>query len=437
MNDQSSDSANDPSQTGSNLPVFGGDRREAFFGLIAPLGVDLEAVVLALSRALGNVGYAANEIKLTGIFEKYPHWYNTKYDNQVDKYNKYIAAGDKLREESQRDDILALYSIARLNDYSDRDLRKPVPQDVIHIFRQIKRVEEINVYKEIFGRNILLISCYASREQRVQYLVKQMLKTERGVLGTILESRALEIIAKDEDEREDEHGQRMVECYPHAEYVLDCTTHQALTNSAERLVDIYFGAPFISPNKDEYSSYIANAASYRSLDLSRQVGAAIFGPDCDVIALGCNEVPRLGGGTYWPGGEDHRDYAIGYDSNQKVRDDMTRDALVRLQRKHWLNERLSNLSPDELVSKAFDSSPEGEPPLRDAMLRDVIEFGRMVHAEMNALADAARFRRSTISATLYCTTMPCHMCAKLILAAGIKRGLCPALYQESRGRTLF
>jgi deoxycytidylate deaminase len=173
------------------------------------------------------------------------------------------------------------------------------------------------------------------------------------------------------------------------------------------------------------------------LDLSRQVGAAIFGPDCDVIALGCNEVPRAGGGTYWPGGEDHRDYAIGYDSNQKVRDDMTRDALVRLQRSHWLNERLSNLSPDELVAQAFDSTPEGDPPLRDAMIRDVIEYGRMVHAEMNALADAARFRRSTIGATLYCTTMPCHMCAKLILAAGIKRVVYIQPYTKSLVSELF
>jgi deoxycytidylate deaminase len=55
------------------------------------------------------------------------------------------------------------------------------------------------------------------------------------------------------------------------------------------------------------------------------------------------------------------------------------------------------------------------------MISDVIEYGRVLHAEMNALTDAARFQRSTIGATLYCTTMPCHLCTKLIISSGIKR----------------
>jgi len=265
-----------------------------------------------------------------------------------------------------------------------------------------------------------------------------MLKSERGVIKTKLESKALDIISIDEDEREDNHGQRVVECYPHADFVLDCTNHQTLTESADRLIQIYFGAPFVSPTKDEYASYIANAASYRSLDLSRQVGAAIFGKDCEIISVGCNEVPRAGGGTYWADGiSDYRDYAVGYDSNQKVRDDMTRDALVRLQDKGWLAERFANLSPDELVVEAFEPTTTSEPPLRDSMMRDIIEFGRMVHAEMNALADAARFRRSTIDATLYCTTLPCHMCAKLIIAAGIQKVVYIQPYTKSLVEELF
>lgn len=438
MSESSSPTSDGSAQIGANLPIVSGDRREAFFGLIAPLGVDLDAVNAALTRALADVAYAVNQIKLTDIFRQYPHWYNVIFTNQTDRYERLIAAGDALRKDSRRDDILALYSIARLEDYSDRAPNKAVPQNVVHIFRQIKRVEEINVYKEVFGRNIMFVSCYSSKKDRVQYLVKQMLKTERGVLGTSLESKALAIVAKDEDEREDLHGQRMVECYPHADYVLDCTSHHSLNESAQRLVQIYFGAPFISPSRDEYCSYIANAAAYRSLDLSRQVGAAIFGQDCEVISLGCNEVPRAGGGTYWSdGGLDNRDYAVGYDSNQKVRDDMVRDALVRLQDKHWLSERFSSLTPDELVTAAFDSPDRDEAPLRDAMLRDVIEYGRMVHAEMNALADAARFRRSTSGATLYCTTMPCHMCAKLIIAAGVSKVVYVQPYTKSLVEELF
>lgn len=409
-------------------------RREAFVGLIAPIGVDLEAVMTALKRALKAVTYRLNEIRLTDIFRENPHWYDVRFSSEEEKYRKYIAAGDKLCAETGRKDILALYGIAKLRKASSREDSESLPESVVHVFRQLKRVEEIKTLDEVFGRNALNVSCYAPRRNRVSNLVKKMLKTERGTSKSKLESRALEIVAMDEDERENPHGQRIIDCYPLADFVLDCTTHRSLNESAKRFVEIYFGSPFISPTRDEYASYIANAASYRSLDLSRQVGAAIFGPDCEIISVGCNEVPKAGGGTYWSDiGDNFRDYALGYDSNQKVREDMSRDALVRLQKLGWLSHDFDEFTPDELVSAAFDESSEQSGPLAKSMIKDVIKFGRMVHAEMNALSDAARFRRSTIGATLYCTTMPCHMCTKLIIASGVAR----VVYVQPYGKSLI
>lgn len=414
------------------------DRREAFFGLIAPIGVDLEAVQTALQQALKTLNYAYNEIRLTDIFRENPKWYDISYKNEEQKYKNLISAGDAICKDSGRKDILALYGIAKLRTYQSRENDAALPLNVVHVFRQIKRVEEIKTLEEVFGRNILYIACYSPRKDRVANLVKRMLKTERGTSKSKLESMALDIISTDEDERDDPNGQRVIECYPHADYVLDCTTHNSLTESAKRLIDIFFGSPFISPNIDEYASYIANAASYRSLDLSRQVGAAIFGSSCEIISVGCNEVPKAGGGTYWSEGRlDYRDYALGYDSNQRVREDMTRDALVRLQKEGWLSPEFDSKSPDDLVTSAFSEDGNSIGPLSGSMMKDIIEYGRMVHAEMNALADAARFRRSTIGATLYCTTMPCHMCTKLIIASGINRVVYVQPYGKSLVEELF
>ena len=53
-------------------------------------------------------------------------------------------------------------------------------------------------------------------------LVKNLLKTQRGRSRTDLESEALKIIAIDEDEREHIAGQRVLDCYQHADYVIDC-----------------------------------------------------------------------------------------------------------------------------------------------------------------------------------------------------------------------
>ena len=46
---------------------------------------------------------------------------------------------------------------------------------------------------------------------------------------------------------------------------------------------------------------------------------------------------------------------------------------------------------------------------------------RTVHAEMNALNQAARRGHAVEGATAYITNMPCTTCAKAIITAGIKR----------------
>ena len=48
------------------------------------------------------------------------------------------------------------------------------------------------------------------------------------------------------------------------------------------------------------------------------------------------------------------------------------------------------------------------------------ELCRGVHAEQNAVTQAAYFGVSVNGATIYTTTFPCSMCAKILINAGIK-----------------
>lgn len=48
------------------------------------------------------------------------------------------------------------------------------------------------------------------------------------------------------------------------------------------------------------------------------------------------------------------------------------------------------------------------------------ELCRGVHAEQNAVIQAAYFGVSVKDSTIYTTTFPCSMCAKLLINAGIK-----------------
>lgn len=49
------------------------------------------------------------------------------------------------------------------------------------------------------------------------------------------------------------------------------------------------------------------------------------------------------------------------------------------------------------------------------------ELCRGLHAEQNAIIQAARHGVNIDGATLYCTTMPCIICTKMLINAGIRR----------------
>ena len=59
--------------------------------------------------------------------------------------------------------------------------------------------------------------------------------------------------------------------------------------------------------------------------------------------------------------------------------------------------------------------------LQQTRLKQLIEFSRAVHAEMNAIISVARSSTpGIVDSTMYVTTFPCHNCAKYIIDSGIK-----------------
>ena len=55
---------------------------------------------------------------------------------------------------------------------------------------------------------------------------------------------------------------------------------------------------------------------------------------------------------------------------------------------------------------------------------------RTVHAEQNAIAQAARLGVSIDGSTLYCRMTPCRVCAMLIINCGIIRVVCERRYHD-------
>ncbi len=152
----------------------------------------------------------------------------------------------------------------------------------------------------------------------------------------------------------------------------------------------------------------AFSASLRSADLSRQVGAVIAKED-EIIAAGANECPKFGGGLYWPmfneetksieDVEGGRDYKLGEDSNEAEQQKIVNEIL------------------EKALKKGIDTVGFKE-VLEASRIKDLTEFGRVVHAEMEALISCARTHISSRGAVLYCTTFPCHNFHVIILGLG-------------------
>jgi dCMP deaminase len=99
----------------------------------------------------------------------------------------------------------------------------------------------------------------------------------------------------------------------------------------------------------------------------------------------------------------------------------------------------------QIISTGYVGSPPGLPHCDDIghQMREVInEEGtisqhcvRTIHAEQNAICQAAKHGVSLLGATLYCKMEPCRVCAMMIISVGIKRVVALRKYhaaQETR-----
>lgn len=100
---------------------------------------------------------------------------------------------------------------------------------------------------------------------------------------------------------------------------------------------------------------------------------------------------------------------------------------------------------NRIIATGYNGAPSGIEPCRDRKYCYKnslnIEKGTSMcfatHAEQNALIQAAKLGISIDGATMYTTTEPCSVCAKLIINAGIKRVVYIEEYGEQFSRDLF
>jgi deoxycytidylate deaminase len=428
-------------EPGSGAPQAqgGGPHDDLFVGLVGAAGTDLPWVQEILSRHLATLGFVTEEISLSELIDR--EYGGTLPPRDGISYDEYVTnrmtAGNELRHLWREAEAVARLAIEEVR--RRRDARGDDPPTCAFILRSLKRPEEVRLLQNVYRGQFVLIGCHTPREIRIRQLANEIARKRSSSDLRPHLAKAEQLADRDEHERglvttEPEKrkyfklfGQSVEETFPLADAYVNLQRPAVAREQLTRFCDLLLGSPFISPSKDEVAMFHASAAAVRSTDLSRQVGAAITTPNGDdIIAVGCNEVPRAGGGAYWEGDEDDaRDFRLGIDGNQDQRDRAMREVFAVLRSKRLLSDEALSAGP-----QAFEKA------LEDTRVDALTEFTRATHAEMAALLAAARRGTSVVGGVLYSTTFPCHNCAKHIVTAGVARVVFIEPYPKSLAEQL-
>lgn len=389
---------------------------ELVFGIISTVGTDTRGAIEDISKQLHFFRYTVTEIRVSKQIISQFEAGKASFSTEFERVNYYMDLGNKIRKET-KDQAILMKGVAReifLTRTRDDNGAAPLKRHAF-IINSLKNSEEVEFMRDTYGDAFHLIGITSSYARRIKCL------TERDGMT---EDEAKRLLARDEDE-DIKQGQHTRDAFQHADYFIEITGDADKTyNYISRLIDLLFGNPFISPTFDEYAMFMAFSSSLRSADLSRQVGAVVT-KNNEIIAMGVNDCPKAGGGLYWPEETEHgmfadveggRDYTLGYDSNKKEQERIIQEILSAFRRR---------------------DSEENILKLKKAGIGDLTEYGRVVHAEMEALLSCARNNVSTRDATMYVTTFPCHNCAKHIIAAGIKKVVYIEPYPKSKAFSFY
>lgn len=467
-------------------------------GLTGAAGINFDSMISALREAFrdeikGHGKYDFVEITLA-------HLLNVLSEPLTDRQPRtghelrvwdLMNVGNAARHHWDADNAVIVGAIQKVWEHrqSKGAILEPVARTV-YVLDRLKRPEEIEDLRRIYGDGCIIIAGWAPEHMRIQAIARKIAK-ERGFTLSVdrmperqqdgswrphVEKIELDcwhdaqaIQLRDDSERHfmtkfhankhwQDHftprdgednpwmfkgnglkGADVRSAFPMADVFVNTVEESAMKKEIRRIVRLLLGDQFITPTRQEHAMALAEAARLRSADTGLQVGAAVLGKDGEILGVGANEVPKPRGGQYWPvdEGEDwreHRTSGIVLQHQRNVIEEIV-DALTE-------NPRLSIQDIDSERGEANDLDGEKlKKRIHDALqgtrARNLIEFFRTTHAELAAIIDALKNGGDLRGASLCSTTFPCHECTRHIIHAGITQVYFIEPYAKSLGQELY
>lgn len=449
-----------------------GQRRteELVFALVGPAGSGVTKTGDILADALNSqYGYEVNRYKVSSlIIESAELQLNIR---RVDipisgtaRTRKLQEIGNDLRKEFGHD-YLAKKCVEKIVDLRQKkggfefsktdpelpNVARPMPVRRAHIIDSVKHVEEVRLLQQIYGDMFWLIGVFAPEKLRRNRLTELLKPKSTSEIDEILDHDAHEA---------EQYGQKVRDTFDKADFFIrnDQENDEILRKTVNRYLEIVFDQNVHTPFRDEEAMYKAQSVAANSACLSRQVGAAIYSEDSELIGIGWNDVPKFKGSLYRAedGEGDHRCYKWKGKicHNDKHKNDLYEKIgnliqASQAETRKAIEEKIKNLvvgSPDKMIlgrllpaiNEVYSTpAPSLKQIAEITNLDRLIEFSRSVHAEMEAIISAARDSKGSLrGATMYVTTFPCHSCARHIVAAGITRVVYIEPYPKSLAKDL-
>lgn len=416
---------------------------ELIIGICAPIGSLREPVINEIETILKkDYKYEVQRLKLSDYINRYCTIKQEKVAGETEQYtylmNK-IKGGDELRKKYEAS---VLIEIAIDEIHATRHEEQPgkivfkqneelKSRRKCFIIDSLKNTEELELLRDIYKDIFYCFSVFSPLTEREESLSKKGLSP--------LEVK--NIIDTDNFEN-NEHGQNVKNTFIEADFFVRASKENISELSAKinRYLHIIFESDIATPYPHETAMYEAQSVAGNSACLSRQVGAAITNEKGEIISRGWNDVPRFGGNLYREGDlKDDRCKIRGYCSNDRTKDVLTDDILKNILNDEYL---ISTLFAGQRINEQGEVYKQIKKIIRqNTKIRDLIEFSRSVHAEMHAIIIGCQLAdNKMVGGKLFCTTYPCHNCARHLIVAGIKeiyyiepysKSLCLALHNDA------
>lgn len=384
---------------------------EIFIAIVGAIGIDLDSIYRIVFQKLKAFDYTTQHVKVSTdvigeIFDE-----ELMFEHENERIEYFMDKGNDLRE--QFTGTISLGIATKISSLREKSHEPNIR--TAYFINSLKHPDEVQLLRKIYTHGFFLISIYSDEDRRIKYLTETR---------HIQPDKARELVRRDTDESV-KHGQHTADTFHLSDFFVNIDgDSDKLQNDIWRIIDLIFGNPYITPTFDEYAMYMAFSSSLRSADLSRQVGAVIT-KDTAILSTGANDVPKFGGGVYWPYYCEDEKKIIDFPEGRDFKRNEDSNTRTKIEIIDKLPENVSKKFSKEEISALKEH-------LKSSRLKDITEYGRVVHAEMDAILNCARTNVSTLDTELFSTTFPCHNCAKHIVASGIKRVVYIEPYPKSK-----